>query len=240
VADRTIRYGDHPDHVVDLWLPPATPTSLLVFVHGGFWRAAFDRSHAEPLAADLARHGYLVAVIEYRRVGQDGGGWPGTSNDVEAAVDAAIEVGRQTGPVILAGHSAGGQLALWCAKRQPVSGVLALAPVADLEAAYRLRLGAGAVAAFLGGGPEEVPDRFAAADPIRGLPLGVPVALVHGDLDDRVPVSVSQRYVTAARAAGDHAVLTELPGVGHFEVINPRSAAWPAVLEALASLAFSR
>jgi pimeloyl-ACP methyl ester carboxylesterase len=96
------------------------------------------------------------------------------------------------------------------------------------------------VAAFLGGGPDEVPDRFAVADPMRGLPLGVPAVLVHGDRDDRVPVAVSQRYVTAARAAGDHAVLSELPGVGHFEVIDPSSEAWAAVLDALARLGTSR
>jgi acetyl esterase/lipase len=232
----SLTYGDHPDQVVDLWRPPGTPIALLVFVHGGFWRAAFDRTHAVPLARDLAGRGYLVALIEYRRVGQPGGGWPGTLDDVEAAVGAAIEAGRESGPVILAGHSAGGHLALWCATRHAVSGVLALAPVADLESGYRLNLGSGAVGAFLGGSPDEVPERYAAADPMRNVPLGVPTVLVHGDLDDRVPVAISRRYHQAARTAGDQVILRELPGLGHFEPIEPDSAAWPAVIEGLTCL----
>jgi dipeptidyl aminopeptidase/acylaminoacyl peptidase len=138
-------------------------------------------------------------------------------------------------PVLL-GHSAGG-LALWAAKASPqsVRSVVTLAPMADLAMAHRLKLGNGAVAGFLGGAPAEVPDRYAAADPMRQLPLGVPVFIVHGTEDDYVPVDIARQYVTAARAAGDPATLIELPGMGHFDVIDPLSDAWPAVLEALAA-----
>jgi dipeptidyl aminopeptidase/acylaminoacyl peptidase len=141
---------------------------------------------------------------------------------------------------ILAGHSAGGHLALWAAGQTPARGVLALAPVADLALAHRLDLGAGAVAALLGGGPADVPDRYAAADPARLLPLRVPSVFVHG-LDDRqVPVSVSRAYVAAAERAGDRTTLVELPDIDHFALIDPRSGAWSTVLTALTALAVER
>jgi acetyl esterase/lipase len=260
--DLTVRYGQHPDQVADLRLPPGRPAGpLVIVVHGGFWRAAFDRTHTGPLAADLAGRGYPVATIGFRRMGQEGGGWPGTFDDVKAAIAAVSDLvtgavgsdaiaaarGRSaaepevkrpelggTRP-ILVGHSAGGQLALWYARRAPhaVRGVVALAPVADLTMAYDMGLGDNAVDALLGGGPDDVPDRYAEADPARNLPLGVPAVVIHGTDDDRVPVAVGRAYVAAARAAGDDVTLVELRGVEHFAVIDPLSGAWPAVVDAL-------
>lgn len=242
--DLTVAYGTHPDQVADVRLPSGSGDTypLVLFLHGGFWRSAYDRAHVGPLAADLAARGYPVATVEYRRTGAPGGGWPGTFDDVRAAVrtvpglirDAAGAIGE----VVLAGHSAGGQLALWAAAglaadpgvRVPV---LALAPVADLARAFRLDLDGGAVAALLGGGPAEFAERYAMADPTALLPLGVPVALVHGDDDRQVPVDFSRAFAAAARAAGDEVTLYELPGVEHFGLIDPQSPAWPAVLAAL-------
>jgi acetyl esterase/lipase len=235
-----VRYGSHPDQVIDLRLPPqSTDRPLVIFIHGGFWRVAYDRTHVGPLAADLAGRGWPVATIEYRRVGQAGGGWPGTLDDVAAAVEATMD-GFGPIPPILAGHSAGGQLALWAAASHATSGVLALAPVGDLRSAYSRHLGDGAVAALLGGGPDDVPDRFAEADPVARLPLGAAMMLVHGVEDDIVPVDLSRGFVSAARAAGDSVELVVLSGVEHFGVIDPESAAWPAVLRALAALAPGR
>ena len=119
--DLTLTYG-RPDLVADLFLPPADPGAagvpLIVFLHGGFWRAAYDRKHARPLAEALAAAGLAVCVPEYRRVGQDGGGWPGTFDDVRAAVErlpdlvAGATAGRADAiRPVLAGHSAGGHLA---------------------------------------------------------------------------------------------------------------------------------
>lgn len=240
--DLTMRYGEHPDQVIDVRVPPAArrPHRLVVFVHGGFWRAAYDRAHCGPLAADLAARGWPVATVEFRRVGQPGGGWPGTFDDVAAAVRAAprllAEAGRPdlaAGPPIVAGHSAGGHLALWCARTAPdaVAAVLALAPVCDLRTAYDRGLGDGAVAELLGGGPHEVPERYATADPMAHPRPDAPTVLVHGTDDDRVPVDLSRGY-----AAGTGARLVELPGVEHFGVIDPESAAWPAVLGALTEI----
>ncbi|WP_410810677.1 alpha/beta hydrolase family protein [Micromonospora sp. 067-2] len=245
--DRTVAYGDHPDQVADLRRPtgggPARP--LVIVVHGGFWRVEYDRRHTGPLAAALAASGYPVAQLEYRRVGQPGGGWPGTLTDVLAGVAALPRLAAEAMPdqmtgsaPILVGHSAGGQLAMYAAATAPapVGGVLALAPVADLAEAYRRDLGPGAVAALLGGGPERFPDRYAAADPRMLVPMPTRTVVVHGSEDLQVPAAMSRDFVTSASAAGSDISLVELSECEHFGLIDPESAAWPSVVAALRSL----
>lgn len=237
-----MRYGDHPDHVADVWLPAAPPPGpIVLFLHGGFWRAEYDRSHVGPLAEALAGEGFIVALAEFRRTGAPGGGWPGTFDDVAAAIGVvpglvAERAGIPATGALLAGHSAGGHLALWGAAHAPagqVCGVVALAPVADLHAGYALDLDGGAVAALMGGAPDEVADRYAAADPMRLVPLRVPVTVVHGARDRQVPVDFSRGFASAAVAAGDDVSLHELPDVDHFAVIDPKSLAWAVVVSAV-------
>jgi len=254
--DLTTAYGQLPDQVIDVRLPTTSVSGqlpLVVVVHGGFWRAEYDRAHIGPLAAALAAEGWPVAVIEYRRTGQPGGGWPGTFDDVRAAVRAAPAVvdralaaaGRPALPpgAILLGHSAGGHLALWYAVGDLDSwgptglrGVLALAPVADLADAHALNLDGGAVAALLGGSPAEVPRRYAATDPCGLPPPTVPAIVLHGTLDNHVPPTLSRRYAGAAAASGGRVDYKELDGTEHFGLIDPQSAAWSSVTTALRSL----
>lgn len=252
--DLTVRYGPGADHVADVRLPEqADPRPLVVIIHGGFWRAQFDRAHAGPQSAGLADAGYVVATVDYRRVGQTGGGWPGTFDDIAALADAvprlvAGAVVDRVDPArtVLVGHSAGGQLAAWAAARHRlpgdspwhrarpfVAGVVSLAGVLDLEMSEQLGLGGHAAAALLGGNPRQRPERYAAASPAALLPLGNRQVLVHGTEDEQVPVEMSRRYVERARAHGDHVVLHELTGLGHFELIDPLSAAWPTVLDSV-------
>jgi acetyl esterase/lipase len=230
----------------------------VVFLHGGFWRVAYDRAHTGPLATALSAAGFAVCVPEFRRVGQPGGGWPGTFDDIATAVDVLPARVREVvgahlisdQPPLLAGHSAGGHLALWAAGRrrlppdskwrateQRFRGVVALAAVTDMPACHQLRLGHGAAAALLGGGPDRQPERYRVADPVSLLPLACPARLVHGSADRQVPCAMSRDYVAQACAAGDDATLDELPGAGHFDVIDPLSAAWPRVQAAFAALA---
>jgi acetyl esterase/lipase len=265
--DLVLRYGDGTDNVADVHVPAAAFTAadrtgeramLTIFIHGGFWRAEYGREHTAPLAEALAANGIVVCAPEYRRTGQPGGGWPGTFDDVAAAVDRLPTlvaeatgglVAADAGRVILAGHSAGGHLALWAASRHllpPGSrwyaersgwrGVVALAAVSDLVGAERQALGQQAVGALMGGGSAEVADdRYWQADPARLLPAGGPVWLVHGMADDRVPYLMSLDYARWARAAGARAAAATcvlLPGTGHFEVIDPLSRVWPQVAEA--------
>ncbi|WP_206507786.1 alpha/beta hydrolase family protein [Streptomyces chrestomyceticus] len=238
--DATLAYGPHPDQVIDLYgRRNAGPVVLLL--HGGFWRAAYDRTHLSPLAAELARHGLPVALAEYRRSGA-GGGWPHTYEDVVVAT-AALER-----PVVAVGHSAGGHLALLLAAARPdhpdrpdrpgpdaPRRIVAVAPVADLAHAHELGLSDGAVAEFLGTGPGWT-DRLAAADPVHRLPGTVPVTILHGTADPDVPIGLSRRYVRAAEAAGGTAPqLRELAGTGHYAPVTPGTAAFRVLLDTLRS-----
>jgi acetyl esterase/lipase len=257
--DHVIRYGTGPQHVADVRLPGTTsrPAPLVIFLHGGFWRAAYDRSHTGPLATALTAAGYALCVPEFRRTGQPGGGWPGTFEDVAAAVDRSPALVKGVvgpgviadEPALLAGHSAGGHLALWAAGRHLLGpdsgwhadararGVVALAGVSALADCYDQGLGNGAAAVLMGGGPARFPQRYLAADPAALLPLGCPVRLVHGSLDDTVPSAMSRGYAALGRAAGDDTRLVELPGASHFDVIDPLSPAWPQVMAAFNDLA---
>ncbi len=243
----TVAYGEHPDQIADLRRPAGEgpPQPLLIVLHGGFWRVEYDRRHTGPLAAALAALGHPVAQLEYRRTGQPGGGWPGTLTDVLAGVSAlpglaAAALPGQVAPAppILIGHSAGGHLALYAAARAPdaVGAVLALAPVADLAEAYRLDLDAGAVAALLGGGPADVPERYAEADPRALIPSTIRTVVMHGTLDQQVPIALSRAYVATAQQAGADMHLVELPECEHFGLIDPTSAVWPKITSALRSL----
>ncbi|GGK02511.1 hypothetical protein GCM10010123_35550 [Pilimelia anulata] len=233
--DHVLSYDSGDDRVLDLRLPAAPRgRPLVVLLHGGFWRPEYDRAHVGPLAADLAARGWPVAVPEYRRTG-----WDDTAADVTAALAAAADLaaphlaaaGATPPPgVLLIGHSAGGHLALWAGGAAPaVRGVLALAPVTDLAEAYRLDLDDGAVAALLGGGPDEVPDRYAEAEPLSRPP--VRATLIHGTLDEQVPPAQSRTY-----AATRSARLVEIPDAEHYALIDPLSPAWPTVLTELTTL----
>ena len=252
----TLHYGDLPDQVADVRLPSADEARpLVVVVHGGFWKAQYDRGHAGEQSVGLAVAGYVVATVGYRRVGQRGGGWPGTFDDVAALTDAvpslvadALPERVDTTRTVLVGHSAGGHLAAWAAARHRLPeespwrradpldvGVVSLAGVLDLELAAQLGLGGHAARRLLGGSPRRQRDRYALADPAALLPTGGRLVAVHGADDDIVPIEMSRRYVDRALAAGDHAELREIADCGHFELIDPVSAAWPTVLAAVDS-----
>jgi acetyl esterase/lipase len=254
----SLRYGGHSEQTVDLLCrPDAGHRPLIVVVHGGFWRQEYDRGHTAPQCAALAGEGYVVAAIEYRRVG-GGGGWPTTFTDLAAGLDALPGLVEESAPglvdpdrTVLMGHSAGGHLALWAASRHrlppgapghrasppPISGAVSLAGVASLEWAVAADLGNGAVEAFLGAAPEDDPEhRYACADPVRLLPTGIRTICVHGGLDEDVPVDCAAHYVAAACEVGDPAELRILDWEEHFAVINPESRAWPQVLRATSDL----
>jgi acetyl esterase/lipase len=211
--DEVIAYGPHRENLIDMWHGEGAQVVLL---HGGFWRPQWDRMHLRTMAGALREAGYRVALPEYRRV-------PGMPDLMTADVTGAL-AGLE--PSILIGHSAGGHLALWAADK--ARAVLALAPVADLILAERKDLDVGAVRDFLGGPADSRPD----LDPIRLAPAGVPVTLLHGTEDDRVPLEVSQTYA----AAHPEAQLVPLPGADHFDLIDPASPVWPVLLEELAML----
>jgi acetyl esterase/lipase len=253
IEEVVVAYGPHPQQNAIVTFPVAgsLPAPLVLLFHGGFWRERWDREHLRGPAAELSAQGYVVANIEYRRVGGDGG-WPNTLIDAATATDTLPGLISDLRPasfdpdsVVTVGHSAGGHLAVWTALRSLIpqdapgwvpapprlAGAIALAGAIDLTEADRLGEGNGAVAEFLGGSPADVPTRYAAADPaLIGAPP-VPVVLIHGEKDDVLHVEMSRAYATRFGAQ-----MVEISGGSHMDVIDPESTAWPPLLKALSEL----
>ena len=231
-ADARIAYGPDRSQFADIRVPRGPgPHPVAIVIHGGYWKAAYNLDHIGHLCAALTAAGVATWSLEYRRLGNAGGGWPGTFDDIRAGAahlaTVAAAHGLDMSRVMAAGHSAGGQLALWLAAERaiPLRRVVSLAGVADLRLAWQLRLSGGIAARLLGGTPEEVPERYRAASPIERLPIAVPQTLLHGTGDDTVPFEMSKRFAQTSK----NAKLIPLPGAGHFELIDPRSKEWDAV-----------
>lgn len=226
IADERIVYGSEPLQFADLRRPSAAPPHpLVIIIHGGAWKSLFNLIHAGHMAIALRDLGYATFSIEYRRVGDPGGGWPGTFDDVLLAVRHALQL-PDIDPerIVIAGHSAGGHLALLAASETKLP-VIPLAASSDLEAHENA-----ASLAFLAGAAA------ADASPRKRIPLGVRQVFIHGTDDDQVPYRLSTAFVEAARAAGDDAELITLEGANHFEMIDPQSDDWPRTVEAVRSL----
>jgi acetyl esterase/lipase len=266
-ADHTIAYGPAPQQKAELRLPKGPgPHPVVIVVHGGCWQAPWGFDHVRGLAAALTAEGYATWSLEYRRLGDPGGGWPGTFEDVARGADHLREVARahplDLDRVVALGHSAGGQLALWLAARPRLAesspprvgepsgggsplraarplrlrGVVSLAGITDLRAGAAGGVCADAIPRLLVGPPNDHAGRLGQLSPIELLPLGVPVRLVCGARDPIVPIEQARSYETAAKRAGDTVAVEVVEGAGHFELVNPGSSAWPVVLEAVRAL----
>ena len=241
--DNKVAYGDGPFHFGYLRLPKSPgPHPVAVVIHGGFWRAAFDLEHSGHLCAALTRAGLATWSLEYRRIGNPGGGWPGTCEDIlrgaEYVRTLAAKYPLNASRMIAIGHSAGGQLALWLAsQRKPrLRGAVSLAGVADLRRAWDLHLSNTVVGELMGGSPAERPEEYKKASPIERVPLGTPSRMIHGDADDVVPIEISERFAESASRSGDDAKLIRLKGADHFAVIDPRSTEWATVEQTVLGL----
>ena len=208
--------------------------AIIMNIHGGFWRNRYDLAHAGHFCAALSAQGFATWNIEYRRVGDEGGGWPGSLDDVRQAWHFIGQLGEKyrlsAENAILIGHSAGAQLALCLAAyERSVRRVMSLAGVVDLERAWELHLSGNAAAEFLGGSPQDIPQCYASADPAK---LRIPQAeqwIIHGADDVVVPRDFSRLYCEGKKNRGENVALLEIPHADHYDLIDPRSAAWPAV-----------
>lgn len=233
--DLSLRYGDHVDQIADIrYGSKGIELPLVVLIHGGFWKPEYDRTHAEAMSCALAEAGWTTLTLEYRRVS----GEPDVTLDdmMTAVTSLPAQVERHNGQVILIGHSAGGHLVLWAAARcaqfgLPValSGVLALAPAADLRLAHAFNLGDGAVQRFLGVDPLHRPD----VNPMCLPAPAMAVTILQGDDDEIVPPAVAASYC----AAFPNTRMMSLPDCGHFALIDPATATWATVLRELRVIA---
>ena len=248
-ADYVIAYGDDPLQFGELRLPDGKgPFPVVVFMHGGCWMSEYDIAHSRKLTDAFARAGIAVWSLEYRRIGDPGGAWPGTFDDVEAGFAHLSELTKPYSldpeRVIVAGHSAGGHLALWLAQeieeQLPAGGirprgVLGLAPAPDLEYLYEHGTCGNAAGLLMGGSPEEYPERYAKGSVANRIPQSTPQIAVVGKYDETWrPVGV--RYATAAAARGAPIKVIDAAESGHFEMIDPDSTTWPLVLGAAREL----
>ncbi len=236
-ADARIPYGPDPNQFLDLRRPAGhnSPAPLLINIHGGYWRAKYNLEHAGHLCAALAAAGVATANLEYRRVGNEGGAWPGTFADIRSAYQFLLQNAKKhnldASKIVVTGHSAGGQLALCLAAHETrLKAVISLAGVVDLQRAFELHLSNDAVVEFLRGTPAEVADHYREANPMQ---LSIPHArqfLIHGSADDVVPPAFSRDYVAAkqkrAGSEKEDVHLLEIRGADHFDLIDPRSEAW--------------
>lgn len=244
-AEHVIEYGDDPLQFGELRLPSgAGPFPVVVFIHGGCWMSEYDIAHSRKLADAFPREGIATWSLEYRRIGDPGGAWPGTFDDIDTGFAFLSELAEQYSldpeRVIVAGHSAGGHLALWIAQRIEEQrapgvigprGVLGLAPAPDLEYLYEHGTCDNAVGKLMGGSPEEYPERYAAGSVANRIPQSTPQIAVVGKYDETWrPVGV--RYATAASEQGAPIEVIDAPESGHFEMIDPDSTTWPLVLDA--------
>jgi acetyl esterase/lipase len=264
-ADFRIPYGPDPQQFGDLWLPATPNPPLVVFFHGGWWKSEYDLGYAGYVCSALKQAGIATWSVEYRRVGNTGGGWPATFQDVAAGFNFIHAVAK-THPldlsrVITMGHSAGGHLAFWIAGMHhldpaselhvaapavPLCGTIALAGAVDLQLTIDLSgyltfaHDKQEVYDLMGGTPAEHPARYKQANPGNLLPFNIPQVLIQGTDDSQIPPELPARYAEKARGLGDTATVTIIPNAGHFDVVDPDSKAWPAILAAVKKLLASR
>jgi len=242
-----VPYGAGEYQFAEYWHPGTSEPALVILIHGGCWSNEYGLDHIRALASKLKGSGYAVWSTEYRRVGDAGGGWPGTFEDIADSLnytDKLSNINQHAKFVV--GHSAGGHLALWVAAaghlplesplgkriKTQIQGAIGLAPIADL-AAYSLGDNSCEVVTekLMGGSAIDLAERYALGSPSALLP-SIDSILIHGEGDTIVNISQSQRYA----ASSSRASIIPLKGLGHFDMINPEGPVFDRIIEALVRL----
>jgi acetyl esterase/lipase len=248
----TIAYGSAPSQFAELFRPEGQgPFPVVVLVHGGCWTIEYGGiRQMHNVAGALAARGIAVWNVEYRRVDEEGGGYPGTYLDMNAALDKlALEAPRyqlDTRRLLAMGHSAGGQLVQWIAGRPkiaassplfqanplPVRTVISLGGLADLRNEQALiKTSCERDIVQLTGTPSAArPDVFSDTNAAALMPNGSHTLLITGALDTISPPRAAYAYAARAQAAGDQADVFILPNASHYDEIAASSPAWKLIL----------
>jgi len=256
--DHRISYGSDPLQFGDLRLPDGQgPHPVAIIIHGGCWLSKFaDLQNTAALSDALRRIGIATWNIEYRRVDNPGGGWPGTFLDVASAADYLRDIAKEykldLKRVIAIGHSSGGHLAMWVAARHripkesplyiknplPMQGVVALGAPSNLKWLVDMDetiCGEHVITKLLGGLPDVVPERFQQISPIELLPTGIPQILITGALDTPMLLEDGKAYEETAKRKGDRVQFKVVEHASHHEVVAPGSSAWLTVRSSILS-----
>ena len=247
-----LAYGPAPSQYAELFLPQGSgPFPVAVLVHGGCWTSKFGGiTQLRNMAGALAARGIAVWNVEYRRSDEAGGGYPGTYQDMHAALELLTKQAParklDLKRMVAVGHSAGGQLVQWMAGRAkipassplyranplPVPNVVSLGGLADLrKEAALIKSSCGRDTVELAGTPSrERPDVFVDTNAAELAPNGSRTWLVTGELDTISPPRVAHDYAARVRKLGDAAEVVILPGASHYDEVAATSPAWPQVL----------
>lgn len=248
-----IAYGPAAAQVGELFLPNGKgPHPVVVLIHGGCFLAEYEGlPQTSAMAADLARRGYAVWNLEYRKLGEAGAGYPGTFLDVADGLDhlrkAATTYGLDLTRIVAVGHSAGGHLALWAAGRARLpegsplwradpllpGAVVSLGGIGDLERQGDVFAGAcgPVIPRIIDTAGRAKP--YGDTSPAALLPLSGPVTMISGAFDHVMPPFTGRAFVQTVRAAGGAAEVIAVPDAGHFDVVMPGGPAWEAVVRAI-------
>ena len=242
----TEKYGKEEYQEGDLYIPDTEPIGVICLFHGGFWRMPYDRYQLDEVSKHLIGSRFIVWNIEYRRVGSSGSSWHKTFGDAIQAINHLMVLGMKhrgidLNRVYVAGHSAGGHLAVWIGGRgngmvdrllQVRPRVLiGLSPVLDLRKAFIAGSGNNAVLGLMGGSPAEFPERYSCGSPAEMLPLRMRQLVIHGSNDDVLPAQWSKEYVDRALSRGDRAEYIEIHNGCHMDFIEPGSEAIARLLD---------
>lgn len=249
-----VEYGSAPSQFGHLYHPreladTADPMPLVVLIHGGYWTTEFTLTIETAIARLIAQRGAAVWNVEYRRVGEEGGGWPGSGRDAVQALQALDGSVRAALPpematlvdwqsVAVVGHSAGGQLAVWATAQlgartatTRITTVIAQSAALDLVAAADRP----SVQALMGRPITEIPHRYREASPVEQPPFDAHVVAIHGADDTAIPAQASRQYVETVSARGQSAELIIVPDEGHDAFVDPRSVCTRQTIRALGS-----
>lgn len=250
-----IAYGEKEFQFADLRLPDTSgPHPVFIVIHGGCYLAKYDLNYMGEISKSLSDQAYATWNIEYRRVGNKGGGWPGTFLDVADAADYLRHIAPRYNldlkKVFVIGHSSGGQLAIWLAARDQIKSdselfrenplsihtAAALAPVANIARRFRQENCDNSAAGLMGGSPEEQAERYRQVSPVEMLPIQTPQIIFLGQQDSAARHDETENYLKRAKALGMPVEFVSVPDSGHIDLVVPGTSAWESVNQVLESL----